>query len=167
PGSLTLTSYHTTGPNLNSHLTVEKNAVIAADPLSSVTLVSDSSLIFDGSITAHGGQVSLSIIPPAGLIDPLYQPAHGIWLGENARIDVSGIALTEVDALGRREGEVFDGGRITLEAARGFIAAGENSLLDVSGTAAQLNLPRIGPGGLNLSFDPVMVGSNGGSIEVT
>ncbi len=166
PSSLTLVSHHAIGPNLGSHLTVNKNAVINADFLSSVSLVSDSALTFDGSITARGGHVSLSIIPPTGLIDPLYQPAHGIWLGENARIDVAGIALTGVDALGRRDGEVFDGGSIVLDAMRGFIATQAGSLLDVSGTTEQLNLPRLSTNGLNLSFNPVTVGSSGGVIEM-
>lgn len=168
PSVLTLMSDHSIGPNPAAHLEIKQNASIVADPLSSVALISDSSLYFDGSITARGGDVTFSIVPWQGgdALDPMYQANQGIWLGDNARIDVTGIAITAVDALGRRTGEVYDGGSVTLDAQRGFVATKAGSRIDASGTAAFLNLPRRNPNGIGLSFDPVTVGSHGGLIEI-
>ncbi|MDP2177149.1 filamentous haemagglutinin family protein [Methylicorpusculum sp.] len=166
PSSLVLSSVHSTGPNLNSHLIVGKNALINADPLSLVTLKSDTSIYFDGGITARGGDVSFNIIPPQGLPDPLYLPNQAIWLGDNAKIDVSGVAITTVDALGRRIGEIYDGGNVTLDAVRGFVATKAASLINVSGTAGQLNLARINPNGFGLLYEPITVGSHGGVVSI-
>jgi len=167
PSSLVLAANHSINPNPSSHLEIGGNAKIVADPLSSISLISDSSLFFDGTITARGGDVLMSIIPPVNLPDPLYQPTQGLWLGENARIDVSGIAITTVDALGRQGGEVYDGGSVILDAARGFVATNSGSFINVSGTSASLNLPRLNPNGFGLSYDPITVGSHGGSIEIS
>ncbi len=168
PSSLVLAANHSINPNPNSHLEIGSNAKIVADPLSSISLISDSSLFFDGTITARGGEVLLAIEPWQGLstLDPMFQAAQGIWLGDNARIDVSGIAVTTVDALGRRSGEVYDGGRVTLDAARGFVASKAGSRIDASGSSGTLNLARLNPNGFGLSYDPVTIGSNGGSISV-
>lgn len=166
PSSLVLSSIHSIGPNLNSHLVVSKNASINADPLSLVTLKSDSSIYFDGTIIARGGDVSFNIIPPAGLPDPLYLPNQAIWLGDHAKIDVSGVAITTVDALGRRSGEIYDGGTVTLDAVRGFVATKSGSIIDASGTAGQLNLARINPNGFGLSYGPMTIGSHGGAVSI-
>ncbi|MCD2451858.1 filamentous hemagglutinin family protein [Methylicorpusculum oleiharenae] len=169
PSSLVLTSNHTISSNPDSNLAVGRNASISADPLSRVSLISDSSLIFDGSITARGGDVTLAVTPWQGLsaLDPLYQPSQGIWLGDNASIDVSGIAVTQTDVLGRNSGEVYDGGSVTLDAARGFVATKANSLIDASGTTGVLNLPRISSRGFGLSYDPLTIGSHGGNVAIS
>jgi filamentous hemagglutinin len=166
PSSLMLSSVHSIGPNLDSHLVVGKNALINADSLSRVTLKSDTSIYFDGGISARGGDVSFNIIPPQGLPDPLYLSNQAIWLGDNAKIDVSGVAITSVDALGRRIGEIHDGGNVTLDAVRGFVATKAGSSIDVSGTAGQLNLARINPNGFGLLYEPIAVGSHGGTVSI-
>lgn len=169
PSSLTLKTVHSINPNANSNLVVNKGATIDADARSNVSLISDSSLFFDGAITAHSGNVSLQIIPPKGLptLDPLFQPKQGLWLGDNANIDVSGIAITTTDAFGLKSGEVYDGGKVSLTAARGFVATQARSQIDVSGTAESLNRPSLKSDGSGVNFAPANVGSNGGAITVT
>lgn len=169
PSSLTLQAVHTINPNAASQLQVGQNAQIAADALSSIKLISDSSLTFDGDITARGGDVTLSIIPPKGsaTLDPLYQATQGLWLGEHASIDVSGIAITTTDAFGMDNGEVYDGGNISLTAARGFVATAAGSRLDASGTAATLNRAQLNANGNGVNYKAAKVGSHGGAIAVT
>lgn len=169
PSSLTLQANHSINPNADSQLVVGKNAVINADTLSKVSLISDSSLTFDGTITAHSGEVALKIIPPKGLptLDPLYQAKQGIWVGQNALIDVSGTSVTTTDVHGLKQGNVYDGGVVTLTAARGFIATQAGSRINVSGDADTLSRPRLNADGLGISYEAVNVGSHGGSIAVT
>ncbi|WP_341328023.1 filamentous haemagglutinin family protein [Methylotuvimicrobium sp. KM2] len=169
PSNLTLQSVHSINPNPNSHLIVNNNTEITADALSNVSLVSDSSLFFDGSIKANGGNVALSIIPPQGLptLDPLYQPRQGLWLGDNARIDVSGIAMTLTDEFGLKTGMVHNGGNVNLTAARGYVATSSGSQIDASGTEALLNRPRLLPGAENITFSTEKVGSHGGTITIS
>ena len=168
PSSLSLRSVHSINPNPNSDLVFSSKASINADALSSVSLISDSSLYFNGAIQARSGNVNLEIIPPQGLptLDPLYQPKQAIWLDDNARIDVSGIAITTPGALGLKTGIVYDGGHVSITAARGFVATKAGSQINVAGTAAQLNLPHIGVDGVNASYRQTTIGSHGGNIEV-
>ncbi|PKM38337.1 MAG: filamentous hemagglutinin [Gammaproteobacteria bacterium HGW-Gammaproteobacteria-10] len=168
PSSLVLAANHSINPNPNSHLIVGSNASIVASPLSSISLISDSSLHFDGSITARGGDVLLAIEPWQGpsVLDPQFQARQGIWLGDTAKIDVSGVAVTATDSLRRVSGEIYDGGTVILDAARGFIATKSGSVINASGTSGVLNLPRINPNGFGLNYDSVTVGSHGGSITL-
>ncbi|MCX7099392.1 MAG: filamentous hemagglutinin family protein [Methylococcales bacterium] len=167
PSSLTLEANHSINPNADSQLLVNRNATITADTLSSVKLISDSSLFFDGSITAHGGDVALQITPPQGspTLDPLFQAKQGLWLSDHAKIDVSGIALTTTDAFGMIDGQVYDGGNVQLTAARGFVATSSGSAINASGSAEILTRQRLDDSGVH--YDQVNVGSHGGSIAVT
>lgn len=168
PSSLVLKSVHSINPNPDSRLDFSENAEIVADPLSTVSLISDASLFFNGAITARGGNVSLDIIPPQGLstLDPLYQPQQANWLGERARIDVSGIAITTTDLLGGKTGEVFDGGNVSLNAARGFIVTNAGSEINVAGTAESLNFPLLNPNSFRVSYQAKTQGSHAGSIDM-
>lgn len=163
--SLKLTSDHAAGTNAASLLTVAQGAVIEADPLSTISLESDSSLVFDGSITAPAGEVSFSIVPDKGPIDSQYQATQGIWLGNNARVDVSGTSVLLTDAQGRRDGQVFDGGKVSVNADRGFFVSQAGSRIDVSGTQAVLDVPV--SNGVAVNYVARSVGSHAGSIDIT
>ncbi|NOV28800.1 filamentous haemagglutinin family protein [Methylomonas sp. ZR1] len=167
PSKLTLRADHAAGINANSNLLVAATATINADDLSSVTLESDSSLVLDGRIVAHGGTVALDIIPDQSEVDPQYQQNQGIWLGSTARIDVSGGSQITVDGLGRRIGKVFDGGKVVVNAQRGFFASQAGSLINVSGSQDILDLPGNSPAAIGASFAATLVGSHAGSINVT
>ena len=167
PSSLTLRANHSAGVNPDSQLTFAAGAAIVADPGSTVTMESDSSLTVDGDITAHGGSVALRIVPDKSGVDPQYQATQGIWLGSDAKVDVSGAAQIVVDGVGRRGGQVLDGGRFTVDAQRGFYVAQAGSAIDVSGTQATLDLPVNAPGNLGLAYQATRVGSHAGTIDIT
>ncbi|MCQ8103515.1 filamentous hemagglutinin family protein [Methylomonas sp. SURF-2] len=166
-GSLKLSSDHSAGSNPAANLTLAQGAAIVADPLSKIELVSDSGLIVDGRIQTAGGSVQLSIIPDQSNLDPQYQATQGIWLGANARINVAGSARVMTDALGRRYGEVFDGGSVVIDAQRGFFASQAGSLINVSGTQALLDVPVINAGGVGATYRATQIGSNAGNIDIT
>lgn len=164
PSSLTLRSDHTAGGNANSNLTIERGAAIVADQQSAIQLVSDSSLIVNGSITALGGQVTLGIEADKSPNDPTYVASQGIWLGESAVIDVSGGSEIMTDGLGRRFGEVYNGGTFSVNAKRGFFAAQAGSSINVSGTQAVLHIPTATAQGVR--YNAQTIGSHAGAIAI-
>ncbi len=167
PSALTLRADHSAAENADSHLVVADGAVINADDLSRVTLESDSSLFLDGDIKAHGGDVNLNIIPSKSPIDPGYLAEQGLWLGHNAKIDVSGGSEIVVDNFGHRTGDVFDGGTVTVNAKRGFFASQAGSLINVSGSQAVVDLPVNNPNFLGVDYQPTLLGSHAGRVEIT
>lgn len=164
---LTLRADHSAGVNADSRLTVASNAAINADDLSAITLESDSSLVFNGEIKAHGGTVALNIIRDQSGVDPQYQETQGIWLGNTAKIDVSGSSQITVDGLGRRSGEVFDGGKVAVKANRGFFVSQAGSLIDVSGSQAVVDLPANNPNALGVEYQSTLLGSHAGTVDIT
>lgn len=167
PSALTLRSDHSAGSNADSKLTMAANAKIVADNGSAVTLESDSSMVVDGQIVAHGGAVAMNLVPDKSKVDPQYQARQGIWLGETAKIDVSGTAEVITDGWGHRSGKVLDGGKVSVNAQRGFLATKAGSLIDVSGGQTLLDLPVKNAGPFGVVYQPTMVGSHAGSISLT
>jgi len=165
--SIILSADHSAGSNVTSKLTIEKNAKINADDLSSVKLESDSSLVMDGQIIAHGGTVTLKAVPDKSNVDPKYQKTQSIWLGNTAKIDVSGGSEIETDGLGHRSGNVYDGGRVEIDAQRGFFASQAGSLIDVSGSQAEIDLLSDNPNTVGLDYQPTTLGSHAGEINIT
>ncbi|PPD29715.1 MAG: filamentous hemagglutinin [Methylomonas sp.] len=163
--SLKLTSDHVAGNNAASQLTVAQGASIVADPLSKISFESDSSLVFNGSVTAHAGEVSFRIVADRSPIDSQYRPTQGIWLGEQARVNVSGSSQVISDALGRRDGQVFDGGKVSINADRGFFVSQAGSHINVSGTQAILDVPV--SNGVAVNYVAKAVGSHAGRIDIT
>lgn len=162
--SLTLNANHSLVSNATSHLVVESGSRIIADDLSKVKLVSDSSLAFDGAITAHGGEIALELTTPQDPSDPLYRADQSIWVGRRAELDVSGSSRIILDRLGHRVGDVFDGGKISLIANRGFIATQGGSRIDLSGTQAMLDMPETSAAGI--TYAATRVGSHGGTLDI-
>lgn len=165
PSSLTLRADQAAGGNPNSRLVIERGGAIVADQQSDIHLVSDSSLIVDGSITAHGGMVSMGIEPDQSPNDPLYLATQGIWLGESAVVDVSGGSEVMTDGLGRRFGEVYNGGTFSVDAQRGFFAAKAGSSINVSGTQDVLHIPTATAQGV--IYTAQTVGSHAGAVDIT
>ncbi|NOT12378.1 MAG: filamentous hemagglutinin N-terminal domain-containing protein [Methylococcaceae bacterium] len=164
---LTLRANHSAGINADSDLDFAAGATINADDLSSVALISDSSLFFDGVINAHGGNVLLNIVPSQSNPDSKFQETQGIWLGSTAKIDVSGSSRILVDNLGHRKGDVFNGGNVTVDAQRGFFATQSGSLLNVSGTQAILDLPQNSASSVGVDYSSALIGSHAGTIGIT
>ena len=169
--ALTLTVKHDLVVS-NGDLDIGAGAVINADNLGSVTLNSDRSINFDGTITALGGKVAFNITqPPASVFnssgtldDPLYNPQQAITLGSQALIDVHGVAITQLNAYDNVIGTVANGGTVALTATRGYIAAQNGSLINLSGTSALLSEPVETTSGV--SYVPQTMASNGGQLTL-
>ncbi len=111
------------------------------------------------------------MLAPAGAIDINAGTARRrrlITVHENGKLLAPGVALItsrELGADGRLllDGEVLPGGSIRLSATTIDLKPG--AVLDVSGTSAQLDLPRSEANGV-VAREPVTVASNGGSISI-
>jgi filamentous hemagglutinin family protein len=146
-------------------LDIGTGASIVADPSASITLTSTSRILVDGIISAPAGDISLHVTAGMNLsTDPASAAFddQGIWLGSNARLLARGTAQLQADDLGRISGEVLNGGTISLDADRGHVLSSTNSVVDVSGTAAALDIRTDAQG----RYARRTVGSAGGTIDI-
>ncbi|RZU46953.1 filamentous hemagglutinin family protein [Fluviicoccus keumensis] len=141
-------------------VTLGKNAVISADAGANIVLGSHTQVTVDGTITAHGGSITLTgdtarggYAQNPGLIvngNAWTSDNKSVWLGANTLLDVSGTVLQDPYA-GKAgftvasAGKVLDGGTITLSNDTGYVIAlncldsGECSG-DTAARAARLNV---------------------------
>jgi filamentous hemagglutinin family protein len=158
PMTLDLASEQRLGNTIGAvaQLTVAPGAVLLADAGSSISLRSTTGLVFDGTIEAPSGTISLEL----GGGPPAFRPEQMIWLGPQSVLRASGTTLIDtLDPLGLRRGEVLDAGRVTVSAHQGSIIGAPGSVIAVDGAVATLDT------GLGL---PVRreVASAAGSIEL-
>ncbi|SFW38994.1 filamentous haemagglutinin family protein [Nitrosovibrio sp. Nv17] len=140
-------------------LLIGAGASIEADPRARVTLAAKHLLEIQGSIHAPGGRVTATLDHDENIN---FNAGNSIWLGKKAVLDVSGVALTYLDSQRLTQGEVLDGGSVTLDARYGYVIAEEGSRVDVSG-AAPVRLDILNQaGGLGQ-----WVGSDAGSLEIS
>ena len=170
PVSVTLTATAPSLPNFDydayntaAGIVFGVGSRIDMDAGSRLSAESNSLLLGEGSIVTPGGEVELRI--SNSLIGVAGQPATGLWLTDSASIDVSGTALTILDDQGRLRGDVLDGGTIRLIAERDGIALGTGTVLDVSGTTADIDIPEGNPSQPN--FVRRTIGSNGGELSLS
>ena len=120
-------------------LTMQSGASISADAGSSIAFTSVGGIDADGVITARGGSIAMTVANPDASNDLGYRPEIGLHLGANARLDVSGTSVYEPVGNGLLSGTIYDGGKVTLQANRGYVIVDEGALIDVSGTSAALD----------------------------
>ena len=149
-----------TAPNL----VLDAGSSIVLDPLARLTLTSNTRILDDALIRSPGGAVSMTVT--AGLAEPQFIAGHQIWLGPHAVIDVSGTVIAVTDDRGNNTGNVLAGGTVQLNAQRGAVELQPGSLINVSGSAATLDIPEVDSAGV-ASFRSTNVASAGGSVEVT
>lgn len=162
---------HLRGPvglNLVSvrNVKLETNSQILGDKEAAISLSTTQGGIYvDGLIDAPAGSIDLTIQADSGVE---YDSAQAIWLGSNGQLSSKGTTrMNPSDALGRRSGDVLDGGDVTLNAARGYVVLEKGSQIDVSGTKATLDLQVADKGSANILYAPTVVGSNAGKITLT
>ncbi len=162
-------------------LTVGQGASLTVDPGQSVALNAWGELDVEGSVTAHGGSISLLNSRPFELettaVGDTADPALSIWIGGLANLDVSGEAVTTLDQQGRAFGIVQNGGTITLggtsissdggdegiqPSTEAFVVIRPGALLDANGAAATIDLAA----GTNPSIFPKTV-SGGTTLDAT
>jgi filamentous hemagglutinin len=195
PVNLTLAAARTpdnSGPVVvpGSSLVLERGAGITLEPGARLDLTATYQLEVGargGSteapavLQAPGGDIRLAIVGLRGTSssdtnseDFLgFLPEQALWLGPQARLNVSGVArlrpasgnATQFDVNGpssgaeRLTGTVLGGGSITLEAQRGYVIAEAGTQLSLDGAAARLSLP-----GTNA---PVPVARSAGTLRVS
>lgn len=146
------TSLSLTGRNV----TIGVGATVATDVGGSITVAIPSStaggaIRIDGRLEALAGKIN--VLGASGTIT----------IASTAALVASGVPVIEMDRWGSRSGVVLGGGSVTVEADS--LAMRSNSLIDISGTSAEIDVPVGGVFGSRKSM-PVMIASNGGSISV-
>ncbi|GFE84262.1 hypothetical protein GCM10011487_62620 [Steroidobacter agaridevorans] len=144
-------------------LNMQAGASIDADAGSSIAFASLGGIEMDGTIRARGGSVDMRVtVPTATGSDEGYLQNIGLHLGSNAVLDVSGTVVYDPAADGLLTGTIYDGGKVNLQANRGFVIAEQGSLIDVSGASAAIDRNLVGGKGLTRD----VIGSNAGSLSL-
>lgn len=159
-------------PIVRGELELAAGASIITDAGGSVSFSANVARIF-GSVTARGGEITVAGGSSYQSFSPnTLEALPTVLLGEQARLDVSGVAVATADpqGLGRRLGTIFGGGDITVS---GNIIAREGAVLAASGSSGVLDLaPAFTPGltprlpGDAAATNPVLLETSGGSISL-
>ncbi|MFL9888422.1 filamentous hemagglutinin family protein [Paraburkholderia agricolaris] len=160
-------------------VTIGEGASIHADAGASVGLGSPAQVTVLGSIIAPGGTITLSgdslSSSPFAQSGQLTNgndtsPTKSVWLGANALLDVSGVALTNPLAAPVKiglatavptTGKVLAGGTVNISNDSGAIVAQAGSTINVSGASAVFDEPQASG-----VYAPQSVWSDAGSITL-
>lgn len=158
-------------------LSIGRNSRINVDPGQAITLTGNAQITLDGALQAHGGRISVlgGDLGDGNLLNrPNGTPnARSIWIGEQAVLDVSGVAYTALDEKGGRHGQVLDGGTIeigarhdlassNIQAVDAFVVVREGARLEASGAQAVLDLPNLGQTNVASHGGVIALSSNNG-----
>ena len=153
-------------------LQVAGGSRIQVDDGQSITLRSSGGLQVDGSLVAHGGQITLAetVVQQALTSAVRFEPhQRAIRVGAGALLDVSARAVTAVDVRGERYGELRQGGSIvigsTFDPNLGgalapdlFVVVERGAVLDASGSQMTVDVPGVGA---------TRLASQGGNISLS
>ncbi|MBL8268803.1 beta strand repeat-containing protein, partial [Steroidobacter sp.] len=148
-----------------ANLVIGTGARIEGDVGADISLNSSSRLLVDGTISAAAGNIDLRLNNSLAIAADgtgQYFADQGIWLGDNAQLLARGAAVTEVDDQGRIIGDVLSGGTISIDADRGHVLTSSGSLIDVSGTSAQLSIKSDARG----RYQTRQIGSAAGTVDI-
>ncbi|MDE2306032.1 MAG: filamentous hemagglutinin family protein [Gammaproteobacteria bacterium] len=146
---------------LTDSLTIGAGAQILADPGANLSLVSNVRMVVDGTLSAPGGDIALSLL--ANQEQSAYDPTQAIWIGAEGVLDAAGTTQLYVNSAGQRTGTVFAGGNVSLDAARGYVEILPGSVIDVAGTSGTIDVAGVGAGVAHSE----VVGSAGGTVSIT
>ena len=151
----------------SANLVVGEGALLATDPGGSIHLQSDASIVVNGQLNAPAGTIDLRVKPPSTVqAEQGFLADQGIRLGSTGSLLARGTDQRLTDELGVIHGKVLSGGKVSMTADRGFVATALGSVIDVSGTAAELDLPTRGGAGTR-AYRRELVPSSGGSLLIT
>ena len=151
-------------------LLIGQGAAILADPGAAVSLTSYGQLTDLGTITAHGGSISLTGAPVEGT-----QATSSVWLGADSVLDASGVTLLDPSATpvwtttGRivpATGKVLSGGSVSVLDGYSYVIAEAGSMIDVSGAFSTFDIAQSAGGLAGDDYVPTPVWSNAGSITL-
>lgn len=145
------------------YLRVGTGAQILGEPGASIALTSDNSLFVDGTLSAPGGSLKLTVKTVSSRPS---DPTQSLWLGSSAQLLAPAARVKIENPRNLLLGTVWDAGSIVLDAERGAIIAAPGSIIDVSG--AQFTHDYLVGTSESLSgFARRQVNAAGGSIAVT
>lgn len=139
PTTLSLTAGRALQADPAAPVVIERGARIETEAQGAVTLQSETDVLVDGVITAPAGTITVNLNAP-GFLEG-FRPDQAIRLGPQGQLLARGAARLFPNSAGLRQGEVLAGGRVDLNANRGYILTSRGSLVDVSGSATVLDLP--------------------------
>lgn len=163
PSSLTFSA----SSQLYGNLDMQKGSEISVDVGGSINLSAGRQMTVDGALTAPAGTIGLTMLgaPGSGGDDSYgFRPGQSIWLGKNAQLLSRGFDNALVKDNGLRQGEILDGGQISIVANKGYVVTEAGSLIDVSGTSGAVEVLR-GAGGRS-TYQHTEVTSNAGAIKI-
>lgn len=140
-------------------ITVGRAASITVDTGGRIGAIGEAGVDVAGTLRARGGAVTV------GMTEAQYGDnfvGAQIHLAPTALLDATGAAVLRTVG-GRIQGDVYDGGTVTLSARRGYLVAEAGARVIADGTRASLLLPN-GAGG-QMQLTPYA--SNGGSITLS
>jgi filamentous hemagglutinin family protein len=143
-------------------LVIGAGADLVADPGATLALSSNTRMLIDGTLSAPGGNINLTLALTGGVVPAGYAPTQAIWLGSTAVLDAHGVPQIQLNSSGMRTGSVLDGGTVNISATIGQLELLPGSLIDVSGGSGTIDVAQ--PGRAPKSET---VGSGGGSINLT
>ena len=139
-------------------VSVGQGASVVGDAGASIGLGSPVQVTVLGSLIAPGGSIMLSAEGAIGarytvpgqvtISGDLTSTSKSVWLGSNAVLDVSGVALTNPLAAPVKSGsttfapttgKVLPGGSVTIADDAGYVVAQAGSKIDVSGASASFD----------------------------
>lgn len=138
-------------------LRVAAGARIEVDAGGRIALTGNSAVEIGGTLRAPGGEIDIGMREPAFGEDYL---GATIRLLAGATVDASGTLLARLVGA-RWSGEVLDGGRISIDARRGFLIADAAAVIRSDGSRGALHVPDAA-GRVGLAD----VASDGGSIHL-
>ncbi len=163
-------------------LSIGTGASLLVDPGQSISLAAYGQVTVLGTLVAHGGTISVANtafdgFQATGNPSPAhYRAGVSVWIGDAARLDASGVAVTATDSNGRTFGLAQAGGTISLGAylqgAGGQstwapVIVRPGALLDVSGAAARVSVVAgTEIGAVSVPTSPVTLAGQGGVIAV-
>ncbi len=164
-------------PGVTGAVTLSSGASINADAGAAIVLASPKQVTVLGSVVAPGGSIVLSADTGTTTAQPgqfnVFTPSgsRSVWLGSDATLDVSGVALANPlaapvkiggTAVVPNTGKVLSGGAVTLSSDAGYVVTQAGSKIDVSGTSA--NFDRLQANG---TYTSQPVWSDAGSITLS
>ncbi|MES2089647.1 MAG: hypothetical protein V4532_06675, partial [Pseudomonadota bacterium] len=153
----------------NGSVTLNAGSQIKLSPKSVVKLTAGNELLVDGLIQAAGGKVALDMAGvPSGISEVAGNYFGKYQVGSGAVIDVSGTTVLKPNSNGLRQGEVLQGGSISLGLTLGqgsVVTVAQGAQLKANGAVDQLDvtLPSVTGGTVTKRQS---VASDGGSISV-
>ncbi|WP_459711127.1 filamentous haemagglutinin family protein [Paraburkholderia sp. 2C] len=144
-------------PGVTGGVTIGEGASVVADAGAHIGLGSPAQVTVLGSLIAPGGSITLSADSKGAPAEQTGQfsgttaftsDSKSVWLGPNALLDVSGVALTDpfaapvrngLDTIIPTTGKVLPGGSVTISDDSGYVVAQAGSRIDVSGASASFD----------------------------